>query len=291
MKLLNLKYAKGLLPPRKNNTHKGDYGHTLVIAGSMNYSGAAILCSHGALRAGSGLVTLAFPETLRIPIMKRLLPEVMTLPVPDKNYALAGLAALKLLDFIKNRRVTSVALGCGLSVTKGTSIFVNRFLKNNFSDIVIDADAINILKNNPELITHLKSGAVITPHPAELSRLTGQPVKDIQKNRRKAAKEFAARYKVVCVLKGYRTVISDGERVFVNTTGNPGMAKGGSGDVLAGMIAAFMGQTKNIFNSALLGVFLHGLAGDIAAKEKSTVSMLPSDLINKIPEAVKILFQ
>ena len=156
--------------------------------------------------------------------------------------------------------------------------------------VVLDADGINALEGKPELLNRANAPVVITPHPGEMSRLSGLSVKRIAAAKEKVAKEFANKYNVVCVLKGHRTVVArpDG-KTYVNSTGNPGMAKGGTGDVLTGMIASFIGQGMRPFNAAMLGVYLHGLAGDLAAKEKGEVSMLASDLLNKIPEAIKKL--
>jgi ADP-dependent NAD(P)H-hydrate dehydratase / NAD(P)H-hydrate epimerase len=283
-------YIKKLLPTRSLDSHKGDYGHTLIVAGSKQFTGAAILCSMGCLRSGSGLTTLALPKSLDAQITKRLPPEVMTLYLPDVDGYISPKATGILLDFICDRKITSIAFGCGLSTNSETRIFTERFLVKNKTSIVIDADGLNNIQKNVKVLKKQQGKSIITPHPAELSRLVKISVTDIQKNREEITQEFAKKSKLICVLKGFETVISDGEKVFVNTTGNPGMATGGSGDVLTGMIAGFIGQTgirQNLMDAACLGVYLHGLAGDLAAKEKTQISMLPTDLVEKIPEAIK----
>ena len=279
--------VKKLLPVRPADSHKGDYGHTLIVAGSKQFTGASILCSLGCLRCGSGLTTVAIPSSLNVQITKRLPPEVMTVYLPDDDGYISPAAAKVILDFSSESKITSIAFGCGISTELCTEKFTERFLSKNKIPLVIDADGLNNIQENVKILKKLKSDAVITPHPAELSRLMKISISDIQKNREKTAKKFAADYGIICVLKGFETVISDGKDVFVNTTGNPGMATGGSGDVLTGMIAAFIGQTKNLIDAACLGVYLHGCAGDLAAREKTQISMLTTDLINKITEAIK----
>lgn len=291
MTKLGTEFIKKLLPFRSLNSHKGDYGHTLVIAGSKQFTGAAILCSMGCLRSGSGLTTLAMPSSLDIEITKRLPPEVMTIYLPDNDGYILPKATKTILNFSTERKITSIAFGCGISTASSMRIFTERFLAKNKIPIVIDADGLNNIQKNVRILKKLKSPAVITPHPAELSRLIKISVIEIQKNREKIAKKFAAEYGLICVLKGFETVVSDGKNVFVNTTGNPGMAVGGSGDVLTGMMAAFIGQTENLLDAACLGVYLHGFAGDLAAREKTQISMLPTDLIEKIPEAVKSILK
>ncbi len=291
MKQLTIGSIKKLLPPRPSDSHKGDYGHTLVVAGSKQFTGAAILCSLGCIRCGSGLTTIAIPSSLNVQVTKRLSPEVMTVYLPDDEGYISPTATKIILDFSSKRKITSIAFGCGISTELCTKIFTERFLLKNKVPIVIDADGLNNIQKNVKVLKKMKSDAVITPHPSELSRLMKISISDIQKNREKTAKKFATDYGIICVLKGFETIISDGKEVFVNTTGNPGMATGGSGDVLTGMIASFIGQTDSLLDAACLGVYLHGLAGDLAAREKTQISMLPTDLIEKIPEAIKIVFE
>ncbi|MFH1541278.1 MAG: NAD(P)H-hydrate dehydratase [Elusimicrobiota bacterium] len=289
MMKLTPEFVKKLLPLHPSDSHKGDYGHTLVVAGSKQFTGAAVLCSLGCIRCGSGLTTVAMPSSLNIQITRRLPPEVMTVYLPDNDGYISPTSTKTIFDFSSQRKITSIAFGCGISVELCTKIFTKRFLLKNRVPIVIDADGLNNIQKNVEIFKKMKSDVIITPHPAELSRLMKVGIFDIQKNRKKIVKKFAAKHGLICVLKGFETVISDGKEIFVNTTGNPGMATGGSGDVLTGMIAAFIGQTKNLLDAVCLGVYLHGVAGDLAAKEKTQISMLPTDLVEKIPEAIKMV--
>ena len=276
------------IPKRRADSNKGDYGHVFVLAGSAGFTGAAALCSQAALLSGSGLVTLGIPKSLN-PIMARKLTEVMTKPLAGtKGQALSEKAFPEIMKFAE--KADCVAIGPGLSRDPSTQRLVRRLIIALRKPIVLDADGINSLENNTELLKRAKAPIVITPHPGEMSRLIAKPSKGISKAKEKVAKDFANKYNVVCVLKGHRTVVArPGGKSYVNTTGNPGMAKGGTGDVLAGMIAAFIGQGIKPFDAAKLGVYLHGLAGDLAAKEKGEVSMLASDLLNKIPDAIKKL--
>jgi len=289
MKILTAGFIKNNLPLRAADSHKGEFGHTLIIAGSKHYPGAAVLCANGCARSGSGLTTLAFPETMDASISSRLYPEVMVLHIPEEDGGISAGGVKTVLDFISAKKVTSVALGCGISISPDIKIFVKKFLAVNRIPVVIDADGLNSIKDDLDILEKLESKAILTPHPGEMGRLSGQPVGKIQKNREMSAVEFAAEHNVICVLKGCGTIITDGKKTFVNPTGNPGMAKGGSGDVLTGMIAAFIGQTKRLIDAACLGVYLHGLAGDLAEKINTDISMLPGDIIANIPEAVKIV--
>ena len=276
------------LPKRKADSNKGDYCHVFVLAGSAGYTGAAALCSWAALVSGSGLVTLGIPKSL-YPIMARKLTEAMAMPLPEtRGQALSEKAYPAIMKF--SEKTDCVAIGPGLSGDQSTQRLIRKLVIILKKPVVLDADGINALEGKPELLNRANAPVVITPHPGEMSRLSGLSVKRIAAAKEKVAKEFANKYNVVCVLKGHRTVVArpDG-KTYVNSTGNPGMAKGGTGDVLTGMIASFIGQGMRPFNAAMLGVYLHGLAGDLAAKEKGEVSMLASDLLNKIPEAIKKL--
>ncbi len=276
------------IPKRKADSNKGDYGRVLVLAGSPGFTGAAALCSQAALVSGSGLVTLGIPKSLYT-IMARKLTEAMAMPLPEtRGQALGEKAYPAIMKF--SEKADCIALGPGLSRDPGTQRLVRKLVTTLRKPVVLDADGINALEGKTELLKRAQAPVVITPHPGEMSRLTGLSVKRITAAKEKVAKEFANKYNVVCVLKGHRTVVArpDGKR-YVNPTGNPGMAKGGTGDVLTGMIASFIGQGMRPFDAAMLGVYLHGLAGDLAAKEKGEVSMLASDLLDRIPDAIKKL--
>ncbi|MDD4879746.1 MAG: NAD(P)H-hydrate dehydratase [Candidatus Omnitrophica bacterium] len=276
------------IPKRKADSNKGDYGHVFVLAGSAGFTGAAALCSRAALLSGSGLVTLGIGKSLN-PVMAKKLTEVMTKPLPETGgQALSEKAYAGIMKF--SDKADCVAIGPGLSRNPGTQRLIRKLVAALKKPVVLDADGLNALEGRAELLKRAKAPVVITPHPGEMSRLAALPVKKVSAAKEKVAKEFANKYNVVCVLKGHRTVVAGpGGRKYVNSTGNPGMAKGGTGDVLTGMIASFIGQGMRPFDAAKFGVYLHGLAGDLAAEEKGEVSMLASDLLDKIPEAIKKL--
>jgi len=272
------------LSRRKADSHKGDFGHILILAGSAGFSGAAVLCAEAALRSGAGLVTLGIPTSLNNPIIKVKPAEVMTLPLPEtKEGSLSASAYRKIKEF--SRKADIIAIGPGLSQNKATQTLILRVISGIDKPMVIDADGLNALAKR---LNSLKENMILTPHPGEMSRLTGLTVAEIQKNRKKVAKDFANVYNVEIVLKGKNTIVADNKNNFyVNKTGNPGMAKGGSGDVLTGIIAAFLGQKMNRFQAAKYAVYLHGVAGDLAAKKKTQISMTASDIIDMLPEAIK----
>ena len=279
---------KKLLPKRKPDTHKGDYGHVFVIAGSVGMTGAATLTSMGALLSGSGLVTLGIPKSLN-PILEVKLTEVMTRPLPETDDQTLSEGALsKVLKFAE--KVNCVAIGPGLSRNFSTEKLVKELVVSLDKPMVLDADGINALEGEASILSSAKAPIVITPHPGEMARLVSSSRDAVVRAKEKVAKNFASKYNVVCVLKGHRTVVAEPRgKVYVNLTGNPGMASGGTGDVLTGMIASFIGQGIKPFDAARLGVFLHGLSGDLATKEKGEASLIASDLLEKLPQAIKLL--
>jgi len=270
---------------RNPKAHKGDFGHIFILAGSAKFSGAAVLCSEAALRAGAGLVTLGIPKSLNNAIIKIKPKEVMTLPLPQTwsgSLSLGGYKKIK--AFIKN--IDVLVMGPGLSQDKSTQSLVRKIVAKTDKSTVIDADGLNALIGHLDLLR--RKNIIITPHPGEMARLLGVSIKKVQGKRKDIAKKFAKDYKVTVVLKGHNTVVADyRDNLYINKTGNPGMATAGSGDVLTGMIGAFLGQGLNPFNAAKYAVYLHGLAGDLAAKEKTQLGMIASDIIKKIPEAIK----
>ena len=275
-------------PKRQPDTHKGDFGHVLVVAGSLGYTGAAYLASQAALLAGAGLVTLAIGKSLH-GILASKLVEVMVKPFFETRDASLSLMALKeLLAF--SEKCSVVALGPGISQNKETQELVRNLITKLDKPVVLDADGINAMAGHVDLLKSAKSGLILTPHPGEMSRLTGKDISEIQKDRNNVAIGFAREYNTVLVLKGHETIVADpAGQIFVNTTGNAGMASGGSGDVLTGMIAAFVAQGCTPFDAAVLGAYFHGLAGDIAAKEKGLLSLIATGLLNKLPEVLKAL--
>jgi NAD(P)H-hydrate epimerase len=251
-------------------------------------SQAASLC-FGALRSGVGLVTLGISESLN-EIMEIKLTEGMTLPLPEtKKQTLSLKAEKKVIEFSK--KAAALALGPGLSTDRETQRLVKNLIKKISLPMVIDADALNALVGHLSILQSRiqdPGSRIITPHPGEMARLIGKKVKKVQENRIKVAENFAKKYKVIVVLKGARTVISDPEgNVYINPTGNPGMASAGVGDVLTGIIGSFLAQGKEPLESAKTGVYLHGLAGDLATQEKGEKSLIASDILEKLPQAFK----
>lgn len=286
---LDSTFIAPLLKMRDRCGHKGSYGHCLIVAGSTGKTGAAALSANTAVRAGSGLVTLAVPASLN-PILEIKTTEAMTLPLEDsgKGYFSAdNLAALLRATEGKD----AVALGPGISSTADTVTFVQGFVSNCPLPLVIDADGLNALAADPGILLNKKSPAlVLTPHPGEMSRLTGLSLARIESDRITAARDFAVRYAVYLVLKGAGTVIAapDGS-VAINGSGNPGMASGGMGDVLTGIIVSLIGQGYPVREACRLGVFLHGHAADLVAGEKGEVGITASDVLERLPYAYKIM--
>ena len=280
------------LNPRKRNSHKGSYGRVLVLAGSPGLTGAAYLCSKAALRSGSGIVTLGVPESLN-PIMEAKLTCVMTHPLPEtKASTLSNKGKKKIMKLCESHDV--VALGPGLSQQPETRELILWLIQNIDRSMVIDADGLNALSENVNVLQKIKRHAVLTPHPGEMSRLASLGLaKDVQKDRLNTASQFIQSIqkksnnegKLTLVLKGDKTIVADSIKVYVNRTGNPGMATAGTGDVLTGIIASLIGQGYDVFDASQLGVYIHGLAGDIAAKKKGEHSMIASDIIEYLPDA------
>ncbi len=276
---------------RKPDAHKGDFGHIFILAGSARFSGAAVLSSEAAMRSGAGLVTLGIPKSLNSALIKIKPKEVMTFPLPETSDGALSLSGYNKIKGFENN-IDVLAIGPGLSQNKSTQSLVRKILSKTDKSMVIDADGLNALVGYLDLLRvksyELRVTMILTPHPGEMARLMGISIKEVQNNRKDIARKFAKHYKVTTVLKGHNTVVADySGNLYINKTGNPGMATAGSGDVLTGMIAAFLGQGLSAFNAAKYGVYLHGLAGDLAAKEKTQIGMIASDIIDKIPEAIK----
>ncbi|MFH1038264.1 MAG: NAD(P)H-hydrate dehydratase [PVC group bacterium] len=278
-----------LLPLRVRTSHKGDYGHVLVIAGSPGMTGAAALTSSAALRAGAGLVTLAIPAGLNA-ILEEKCTEVMTLPLPETAAGtLSPDAAGLILEFC--RKASAVALGPGLSRNAETGLLVKELLRNCPVPMVIDADGLNLIAEDPSILKESRPPLILTPHPGEMGRLTGVTKETLRNNREESARLFAREHQLTLVLKGAGTLIaSPAGPLWVNVTGNPGMATGGTGDVLTGLIAGFRAQGLPDGDAARLGVFVHGDAGDRAAEKRGQISLLASDLLDEVPAVLKALF-
>ena len=276
----------GLLPPRAPDAHKGDAGRVFILAGSSGMSGAAALCTTGALRVGAGLVTLGIPKSLHHPMVEKL-TEAMFHLLPETKEGSLGLAGLADIASTADH-MDAVALGPGLSQHQQTKELVRQLLPKIAKPLVLDADGLNALAEEIGLLKKLSLPVILTPHPGEMGRLTRLSPDDVQRDRERIATEFAKKYNVIVVLKGHATVVADyAGSVYVNDTGNPGMASGGCGDVLTGMIAGLLGQRLSLWDAARLGVYLHGLAGDLAASERGEIGLLASDLADRIPQAIR----
>ncbi len=272
--------------PRKKNSHKGNFGKILVLAGSKGLTGAAHLTALSALKTGAGLVTLGVPETVYT-VLARREAEVMVRAFPaSKQGGFSRKAVQPCLKFLKTQNV--LALGPGISRIPETSAWAREVLKKNRLPAVVDADGINALKDHGSVLKYALNRWVLTPHPAEFFRAFGVRVSNREADRKLKAVTAAKKSGAVIVLKGGKTVVADPSgKVYVNQTGNPGMAKGGSGDVLTGMIAALLAQGFSRWQAARFGVFLHGLAGDLAVRKTGEAGMLAGDLIDFIPQAIK----
>jgi hydroxyethylthiazole kinase-like uncharacterized protein yjeF len=282
VELLELKMIEDIIPIRKRGSHKGDYGRVFSLCGSLGMSGAAFLACSGALRCGVGLVTAMVPQSI-YNIIATKLNEAMVFPLEATESGSFAHSNLEhILEFAKKSSV--LLLGCGLSQNDETMQLTRDIIKNVTCPVVLDADGINAFTQHIDLLRESKADIIITPHPGEMARLIGKSVKDVQNSRLTVATDFAIENCVYVVLKGANTVIAtpDGKS-YINSTGNPGMAKGGSGDVLAGMIAAFVAQGFKLEDAACCGVFIHGLAGDRCAAKYSQYAMQPTDMLLEVP--------
>src|SRR3954449_1652428 len=284
LELLTRERMRELIPARAADSHKGDFGRVLVIAGSIGRTGAAHLAATGALRSGAGLVTVATPRSC-LPIVAAMGPEYMTEGLEETATGTIDFAALeRVLEF----KADVIAVGPGLGQSPGTAAFVHGLVERAGVPLILDADALNAFVDDPErLVGRDGVDVVITPHPGEMARLLNTSTESVQHDRLRHATEFAASHRVHVVLKGHRTVIAgpDG-RAFVNLTGNSGMATGGTGDLLTGMIAAWFAQILDAEGACKLAVYLHGTAGDLAEADEGDVALLPSDIANRLGDAV-----
>jgi hydroxyethylthiazole kinase-like uncharacterized protein yjeF len=307
VELLEKNVVSALIHERHKYSHKGDYGHVLVVAGSRGKTGASLMAARACLRTGAGLVTIGIPESLA-DIFQSRVTEEMTLILPDKgDGTLSEKASNKILDFL-NKTADLLAIGPGIGVSNETNKLMKTLIRNSLAPMVIDADGINSIEGEIEVFSKTKAPVILTPHPGEMARLLQQSalpslppprrarkgvkariselVTKTEQDRLNTAMSFAKKTGTYLVLKGVPTIIAipDG-RTFINSTGNPGMATGGTGDVLTGMISGFLSQTMKPVNACILGVFMHGLAGDIAASEKGQRTMIATDIIERISAA------
>jgi NAD(P)H-hydrate epimerase len=278
------------LPPRTRTAHKGSFGHLLIVAGSVGKTGAAMLSANGGLRCGTGLVTLCVPHDLN-PIFETTLCEAMTIPLPFSTGFLSIEDYPQLIEAVVGKN--SIALGPGLGTEKQTAELVKKLYREWDMPMVVDADGLNILAGDIEMLRNPPAPRILTPHPGEMARLSGVSTADIQNNRLQAARDFAAMYNVHVVLKGAATVVAaPDKRTAVCPTGNPGMAAGGMGDVLTGIIGGLLAQGLDPWAAACLGVYAHGMAGDrlAAINNDFYAGYLASELAAELPVALQSLF-
>jgi NAD(P)H-hydrate epimerase len=272
-------------PSRPRDAHKGTAGQVLVVAGSRGMAGAAALVGNGALRAGAGLVRIATADAA-LDTVAALAPCCTTAPLPDDGACLRAEAAERVLELAEGQ--DAVALGPGLGRTPAIRSVVRAVLEGVEIPIVLDADGLNaIAADAAEVVARARNGLILTPHPGEAARLLGTTVKAIQADREAAAERLAG-LGALAVLKGAGTVVCDGERLYVNETGNPGMATAGAGDVLTGMMAAFLAAGMPMFEAAVLAVWAHGRAGDLAAERLGLLGLTAMDLLGCVPEALRV---
>ncbi len=272
------------LPPRDPQAHKGTFGTALIVGGSRGMSGAIAMAGMAALRGGAGLVRLAVPENC-LDTVAQFNPCYMTTPLPaDSGGRIATAACDAIIEL--STSATVLALGPGLGRSDELDELVPRLYRRIEQPMVVDADALNALSDAPQALSSPGGPRILTPHPGEFARLYGR-IPRSDEDRMAAAAELAGRTGAVVVLKGHHTCVSDGVTTTLNTTGNPGMATGGSGDVLTGLIAALCCQGLSMLDAARLGTHLHGLAGDLAAKHLGQVSLIATDLIDALPEAIR----
>jgi NAD(P)H-hydrate epimerase len=285
--LLTPEQLRDVVEPRAADSHKGDFGRVTVIAGSRGKTGAAHLAGMGALKSGAGLVTIGTPASC-LPIVASMAPELMTEALAEgEDGTLAADAVERVLAMTHD----VIVCGPGVGRTAGVGEFVRALVERATVPLVLDADAISVLAADPgRLVGTDERDVIITPHPGEMARLIGAEIDEVQRNRLQVASDFAATRRVYVVLKGHRTVIAtpDGH-VFINPTGNPGMATAGTGDVLAGMIAAWLAQLLDAEAACRLAVFLHGVAGDIAEAHEGQVGMTATDLLAHLGAALNQL--
>jgi hydroxyethylthiazole kinase-like uncharacterized protein yjeF len=273
-----------IVPSRAADSHKGDFGRVLVIAGSLGRTGAAHLAAIGALRSGAGLVTVATPRSCLIPIAG-MAPEYMTEPLDETA---SGTVDFSAVDRVLDLKADVIAIGPGLGQAPSSAAFVHAILERAGVPLVLDADALNAFSGDPDrLMGRDGVDVIITPHPGEMARLLGVPIEAVQQDRVAQARDFASAHRLHVVLKGHRTVIAgpDG-RTFVNLTGNAGMATGGTGDLLTGMIAAWFAQLLDAEAACKLAVYLHGTAGDLAEADEGEVALIATDIAARLGDAV-----
>ncbi|MBQ8182625.1 MAG: NAD(P)H-hydrate dehydratase [Clostridia bacterium] len=287
---LDLGSANAMLPKRDINGHKGTFGKVLLVCGSRNMVGCCVLATQGALRSGAGLVKLAFPDILYNSLTSRL-TENLFLPLPTDERGFVDYTALQaVLDAADD--ADAVMVGCGLGTGFAPSLITTSLIEHCDKPLIIDADSLNCLSLCPAILKKAKGNILLTPHPGEMARLTSKTIDEIEKDRYNAVTEFCKEYNVSLLLKGHNTLICnlDATEVYVNTTGNTGLSKGGAGDLLSGIIAGLTPIFNgDLFRSAVLGAFVHGMSADILKNECSEYSILPSDCAASLGKVYSII--
>lgn len=274
-----------VLPPRRPDSHKGDYGTVLVVAGSRGMMGAAVLAATAALRSGAGLAILVVPDTL-VPVAMTMQVCATVRGVGDTGLGAFSAGSAEEILAIKG---DVAVIGPGIGNSPSTMMALQELVQRVEIPFVLDADGLNAFAGNRETLRQCRAPHVLTPHVGEMARLSGKTAAAIQAAREASAAEEAKATGGILVLKGHRTVVTDGTLTWINETGNPGMATAGSGDVLAGVIGALIGQGLSAWDASRLGVYVHGLAGDHAAAEKGQLSLISSDLLDTLPLAFRSL--
>jgi NAD(P)H-hydrate epimerase len=293
LELVEIESLQPYFEPREKNTHKGHYGHLLILAGSYGKTGAASMAGKAALKMGAGLVTIATADSC-LPIIASTMPELMTEPLPETNSrSISDRALSRMLELLESK--DALLLGPGLSTHPETSSLVLNLLariKTTRIPVIIDADGLNIISARPEILSSLPEKTILTPHPGEFSRLSGIPTSEALRRRLEVVPELARKYNLHLVFKGYKSLsVSPEGKIIVNPTGNPGLASGGSGDVLSGFIASEAMQTKNLTQAVVNAVFVHGLSGDLAAVEIGERPLTATDIIDYLPHAISLISQ
>jgi ADP-dependent NAD(P)H-hydrate dehydratase len=272
------------LKPRKPDAHKGDFGRVCIIGGCIGMNGAPALAGRAALRAGAGLVRVAVPESI-LPIVASIEPSYTTMPLPEDSEGRISAKAINTILDAANEN-DCLAFGPGIGTSSALRSVLETLIEQKQLRLLIDADGLNNLSAIKDWPDKLKANLILTPHPGEMKRLwTGLFREQLPPDRSDQAGKLAKHTKTIVVLKGTGTVVTDGQKVYINKTGNPGMATAGSGDCLTGIITALIGQGLSNFDAAVLGVYIHGLAGDIAAQKYGQVSLIATDVIDSIPNA------
>ena len=269
-----------ILPDRKANSHKGDYGKVLLLCGSMGFTGAAALAAMGALRSGAGLVYVGVPESIyAIEAVK--LTEAIVFPLPEENGKMSAKAIPTIRNYLKT--MDAVLIGCGLGIFTGTMAVLDAVLREFQGPVVVDADGITMLASCPELVKERKYPTILTPHEGEFRRL------NIANEEERLTGAIIAARELDCIIlrKGHETVITDGKDYYINPTGNPGMAVGGSGDVLAGILVSLLGQGITPLQASACAAWLHGASGDRCAQKLGQYGMLPTDMVSELPYLLK----